>query len=97
MRLLKSEVQEIKDVLMKYSPQGEIFLHGSRIDDALRGGDIDLFWVLPSGDYARFLPEKYSITAEISILLREQRIDLALIDSSDMDSFFLDSKKIKLS
>ena len=61
MRLLASEIHAIKNILKKYSPQGTIYLHGSRLNDQAKGGDIDLFWVLPDHEYGNLKTEKYKI------------------------------------
>jgi len=43
MRLSKSELQTIRDILYSADPQGRIYLFGSRSNDK-RGGDIDLYF-----------------------------------------------------
>jgi predicted nucleotidyltransferase len=44
MRLLPKETQAIRQVLFNADPQGRIFLFGSRMNDARKGGDIDVFF-----------------------------------------------------
>ena len=43
MRLLQSDVDIIKTILLSKISDAKIFLFGSRVDDSKRGGDIDIF------------------------------------------------------
>jgi len=44
MRLPPNQVQTIKDTIARLvGPASRVWLFGSRVDDGLRGGDIDLF------------------------------------------------------
>jgi len=47
MRLGTEEVKMISQEIRQVDPEAQIFLYGSRTDDAARGGDIDL-WVRSS-------------------------------------------------
>jgi len=47
MRLGTEEVKMISQEIRQVDPAAQIFLYGSRTDDAARGGDIDL-WVRSS-------------------------------------------------
>jgi predicted nucleotidyltransferase len=42
MRLAVNEVDVIREEIRQFDPAAEIYLYGSRVDDAARGGDIDL-------------------------------------------------------
>ena len=42
MRLAKDKISFLKFELLKLSPEGKIYLFGSRVDDEERGGDIDI-------------------------------------------------------
>lgn len=44
MRLSSQENKTIRRILNKADPHGRIYLFGSRVDDAKKGGDIDLFF-----------------------------------------------------
>jgi predicted nucleotidyltransferase len=43
MRLQSSEINIIKNSILKYISDAKIMLFGSRVDDNKRGGDIDIF------------------------------------------------------
>ncbi|HLE12038.1 MAG: hypothetical protein A2504_05985 [Bdellovibrionales bacterium RIFOXYD12_FULL_39_22] len=99
MRLVSSEIDIIVKILSKFSNERDIYLHGSRIDDGARGGDIDLFFVVEDNIYSTIKSSKYKIESELSLELNEQRIDLAIINKAEKstNSFFLNSKKLKVS
>ncbi|SFV70691.1 hypothetical protein MNB_SM-5-505 [hydrothermal vent metagenome] len=43
MRLTPTEIEMIKKTFYEVFGDGKIYLFGSRVDDSLKGGDIDLF------------------------------------------------------
>ena len=43
MRLTSAQHQDIKKYFLEVFEEGQIYLFGSRVDDAKRGGDIDLY------------------------------------------------------
>jgi len=45
MRLSKEQVEVLKNRLKLLSPDAELYLFGSRVDDNAKGGDIDLLVV----------------------------------------------------
>lgn len=42
MRLTPGETTAIREEIARLDPKAEVYLFGSRVDDASRGGDIDL-------------------------------------------------------
>jgi predicted nucleotidyltransferase len=45
MRLDSDQLQTIRDETWQLDPSSDIYLYGSRVDDAAKGGDIDLLVV----------------------------------------------------
>ena len=99
MRLTAHEIKDILEVLRSYSKNSHVFLHGSRIDDDKKGGDIDLFFVVDNSDYEIVSNQSHKITAELSLKLREQKVDLLILSKSNSttNDFFNNSKKTSLS
>jgi predicted nucleotidyltransferase len=93
MRLTNSEIQIIKDTLSAHSESSSIYLHGSRVDDCAKGGDIDLFFIVEDSVFNKL--NKIYIQAELSRKLNEQRVDLLIISNSELESneFYLNSVK----
>ena len=76
MRLSKQEVSTLKTTLYKLSPHAKLYLFGSRTDDSLQGGDIDLLVVSDS------LTTKDISHLRIEFFKKfgEQKIDILLED-----------------
>ena len=51
MRLNENEIKSIKETFIKIFKDGEIYLFGSRLDDNIKGGDIDLYIETTSDEY----------------------------------------------
>ncbi len=45
MRLTAGEITAIREETKRLDPKAEVYLYGSRVDDAARGGDVDLLVV----------------------------------------------------
>ena len=45
MRLTANEISAIREEIGRLDPRAEVYLYGSRVHDAARGGDIDLLVV----------------------------------------------------
>ena len=73
MRLTINEQNLIKDTFKKYF-KGEIYLFGSRIDDNLKGGDIDLY--ISSKDAK--LSQKIDFLVELKKQIGDRKIDVVL-------------------
>lgn len=67
MRLSNQEVKIIKEVVSKYLKDYKIYLFGSRLDNAKKGGDIDLFIISKEMDYEKRL----KIEAKLEMVLQK--------------------------
>ncbi len=93
MRISQSEISAFIQVLSSYlSPgSGSLFLYGSRVDDALKGGDIDLVLVISSIDQANHLKMlRSSILNQFKMKLGDRRIDFSILCEQEVsqDLFF---------
>lgn len=79
MRLRKSEKESIVKAIKNIDPESKIYLFGSRTDDSLKGGDIDLLIVSDKLTYDDKLAIKKSFFSEIE----EQKIDIIISQSGD--------------
>ena len=61
MRLTSKEVKIIKNQIYKIFGESEIFLFGSRVDDNLKGGDIDLYIITKNPSFAKKLRLKTTL------------------------------------
>jgi len=78
MRLSYTEIAAIKDTVMRFDYQAEVYLYGSRVDDNKKGGDID---ILVFSEKISFL-DKLKIKTELYTQLEEQRIDLLITENN---------------
>ena len=78
MRLTDSEREAILASIAREDEEAEVFLHGSRVDDGRRGGDIDLLVVSTRID----LRAKLRILRRIQERIGEQKIDLFVTSNS---------------
>jgi uncharacterized protein len=79
MRLSQFQINVIKEALKLLDPEADVCLFGSRTDDSLRGGDIDLLIDSRNMDW-RDVARLREILNE---KLGEQKIDLVLKNSAD--------------
>ena len=75
MRISESEIQIIKQSILKYIDKPRIFLFGSRVDDKKKGGDIDIF-VESSQDIS--LTQQIKILTEIEMKGLNRKVDLII-------------------
>jgi len=73
MRLSPQYQQTIKKYFNEFF-DGEIYLFGSRVDDAKKGGDIDLYLVVNNQD--NLFLKKNKFLSRIKRKLGEQKIDV---------------------
>lgn len=74
MRLKEDERQAILRAISAQDPQADVYLFGSRVDDAARGGDIDLLVLSHRID----LMAKLDILGDLHRRLGERKIDLVV-------------------
>jgi len=78
MRLSEFEIQAIQTLSKKHFGQmSRVFLFGSRVDDTLKGGDIDLF---VSSDEASYLniENKIRFLVDLKKTIGDRKIDVVL-------------------
>jgi len=74
MRLKEPEKEIIRKEIIKHDPDAHVFLFGSRADDRLRGGDIDILVISSRIDYQK----KLLIRRELFKKLDDQKIDIVI-------------------
>jgi hypothetical protein len=80
-------VSAVKSLFASYS--GELRLYGSRVHDDLKGGDIDLVFLLsPPGHAAEVTVGMHIVTAAIKMAIGEQKIDFSIVDQTRRDDPF---------
>jgi len=78
MRLTDRQVKCIVQAVHKRWGEGaQVYLFGSRLDDTLNGGDIDLFVDLPSVD-DEVVRHTCQTIADIQLSLGEQKLDMVV-------------------
>lgn len=92
MRISTEDITNINDALKHYLPHNDIqlYLYGSRMDDNLKGGDIDLIWIVPEQFEKDLNINKYKVLAEIKNNIGDQHIDLAILSKTTLknDNFY---------
>lgn len=87
MRLEEPEVISIIGAIESFlmGTACELRLHGSRVDDNAKGGDIDLLLVVDSvQDKDALNLQKHKILVEIKEVIGEQKIDLMIVSQDDI-------------
>lgn len=77
-----SEIQAIEKAIYSLDQDAAIYLFGSRVDDSLKGGDIDLLIISRNLGFRDKIKIKKTIFEQIA----EQKIDL-IIAKDDTDPF----------
>jgi len=77
MRLNGKEINIIKEVISQFDSNAEVKLFGSRIDDAKKGGDIDLLIISDKITFSN----KLSILIKLKEQIGDQKIDIIIYDS----------------
>jgi predicted nucleotidyltransferase len=79
MRLTDEQIAAIKGLVSECFGVGAVvYLFGSRLDDAKRGGDIDLYIETDECDAARILDAKYDFLAKLKRRIGDQRVDVVV-------------------
>lgn len=104
MRITEAEVQAFIKALTPFLPtefQGELLLYGSRTDDSLRGGDIDLILLSETTPHAELLARSdYKIVAAMKTnpLIGDRKIDFKVLDKNEAKAgFFFEALKTAVS
>lgn len=77
MRLTQAEIISIKKAFYETFEDGKIYLFGSRVDDSLRGGDIDLYLV-PKVKFDNEKERKIKFLIKLDEYIGEQKIDVII-------------------
>ena len=79
MRLHQTEILAIKEAILSLDEDAEIYIFGSRTDQTLKGGDIDILVLSQSLSFG----DKLKIKQMIFEKMEEQRIDLIIARNTD--------------
>ena len=74
MRLKEEVKQVIINAVKSLDPDAKVYLFGSRVDDNLKGGDIDLLVFSRKMTYG----DKLTVKKKIFLALGEQKVDLLI-------------------
>ena len=95
MRVKNEKLQFLKRSIEEYLPDAAIYLIGSRVNDSLKGGDID---ILVIGKKELTGQEKRNIRLAFYKEQGEQKVDIISLTNNDSSTFkelaLLDSEKI---
>jgi len=87
MRLSKNEIESIHKLAIQHFGEGtNVFLFGSRTNEQLHGGDIDLF--ISKGGQRLSVRAKVDFMTDLVMLIGDQKIDVVLDHPSMRDSGF---------
>jgi uncharacterized protein len=82
MRLTAQEQTSIYNEIVKKDPRAQFYLYGSRTQDHLKGGDIDLLVISETLSFS----DKVDILIAIKDQIGEQKIDLSIKSDKDVKS-----------
>ncbi|PWU15539.1 MAG: hypothetical protein C5B49_11655 [Bdellovibrio sp.] len=86
MRLKGSELRSILVTISRHTKglPCQVYLFGSRADDAKLGGDIDLLIVADEPLKSSLLERKGRLKSDLSQSLNDQRVDVTVASSEDL-------------
>jgi len=74
-------------ILQTLGGLGEVYLCGSRVDDTLAGGDIDILLLVKSPeDRAGLISRKHHLLSALKAEIGDQRIDLTIVTLETIQS-----------
>ena len=76
MRLSEYEQQAIKEAFSAVFEHGTLYLFGSRVDDAKKGGDIDLY--IEPQDTSTLAKKKIAFLVDLKQRMGERKIDVVI-------------------
>lgn len=76
MRLKSEEISAIKKVFTQIFGIGRIFLFGSRVNDNLKGGDIDIY-IIPEQKNDLYV-KKLTFLVSLKKIIGDQKIDVVI-------------------
>lgn len=84
MRLSERDLKSIISIFKKYFKEGDqLWLFGSRVDHARKGGDIDLYIESSEVDRTCLLQKKVSFLSALKAAIGDQKIDLVIKAGGD--------------
>lgn len=86
MRLNKKQISSIKNLALKLFNSNDVYLFGSRVDDTLKGGDIDLY--IQTRKKEDILMSKIVFLREFEKEFGEQKVDLIVDNGSIKKKIF---------
>lgn len=79
MRLSSEQIEAIKQETEHFfGAQAEVWLFGSRVDDNLRGGDVDLYVRTASSDADQLAAARFAFLARLKRRIGDRKVDLVL-------------------
>ncbi len=95
MRLNKNQINAIKKLSLENFNSNDVYIFGSRVDDTLKGGDIDIY--IQTNKKDDILKSKIIFLREFEKECGEQKVDL-IIDNHSIkkDIFDIAKQGIKL-
>lgn len=92
MRLSKLEMEIIKETANKiFGSDTKVFLFGSRVNDKLKGGDIDIY--IETNKTIDVLNKKIKMSIELKKRLGDRRIDLIINNFQSYKDIFTIAKQ----
>lgn len=81
MRLTDNEVKALRESFYQVFESGNIYLFGSRVDDSLKGGDIDLY--IQTDKKNANLDKKLDFLVSVKEKIGDQKIDVIISKDSN--------------